>query len=69
MDLEDIGIVEITGVNVNKDYLLIDKILRPQDLHLRNLPTLVCEKANSNLDGAQEPENTPRTSVRGFLTL
>ena len=68
MDLEDIGIVEIIDVNVN-NYLLIDKILRPQDLHLRNLPTLVCEKANSNLDGAQEPENTPRTSVRGFLTL
>ena len=42
--------------------------LKPQDLHLRNLPTSVREKANSNLDGAQEPENMPRTLVRGFLT-
>ena len=61
------------------------KILKPQDLHLRNLPILVREKANSNLDGfktegfdsaqnsanfdmLKEPENTPRTSVQGFLT-
>lgn len=37
-------------------------------MDLRNLHALFCEKVNSNLDGAQEPENTLKTLVRGFLT-
>src|SRR3989344_4388158 len=59
--------LNILKIAEKNEELKKELFLKPQDLYLRNPPTLVRGQANQILTVLKNP-NTPRTLVRGFLT-